>query len=592
MHLDTLLQEAATQPPDTAPHTDAQVAIARRLKGREIWGLLRLYWMSADRRVAWLLAACILTLLAVDTWVAQWLADFTKEFFDTLETRNAEPFVRMVWTSLAIIAASALSFAAGQLLTEILAFRWRRFLVEHFTARLFNGSAHYRLEHSQMADNPDQRIADDTLYFASRTLSILTTLIRTTAQFLVYAIVLWNVIGPTQWLGVDVPGLQLWAAILFGGGYSLLTHMISRRLSALLMEKERRAADFRFTLAQQREAAEQIALYQGGPRERQRLLQLFAAIARNWRHTLPQTLRIDLLSNAFLIGISLLPAFILAPAVFAGHASLGDLMQTQLAFSSVALGTAWFGQAYVLLAEWSATTRRLIGLEKSLANQEAPGIKVRQFANHTAVTTHELTLQDTAGRPLARIADLHIEAGQRWLIRGPSGIGKSTLLRAVAGLWPHGSGEVLIPSSSRLYFLPQKAYLPTGSLREALAYPSQAHTFSHSHCVQILQDCQLGHLVERLDETNRWAQTLSLGEQQRLALARLLLNGADFVFLDEATSALDPYTETMLYRLLLQRLPNAALVSVAHRDTLSVFHDHQFDFGHPAPCPHLERPTP
>ncbi|MCA7013650.1 ABC transporter ATP-binding protein/permease [Dickeya dadantii] len=569
--------------PESAP-----LQPAARLSLREVWAVVTPYWQSADRRVAWLLVALILALVAIDTWVSRWLATFTKDFFDVLEARNAEPFIGMIWTSLAIVATSALSFASGRLLREILAFRWRRFMVEHFVARLFRHNAHYHLEQTQATDNPDQRIADDTNNFTSMTLSIAMSFISVLAQLVVYGAILWQFKGPAEWLGVDIPGFQLWAAILFGGGYSLITHLIGRRLSALLMEKERRAADFRFALVQQREAAEQIALYQGGQSEQQRLKRLFDAIAVNWRASIACTYRVDLAANAFLIAASLLPSFILAPRVFAGAATFGDLMQNQLAFTNVAIAVSWFGQAYTMLAEWSATTRRLTGLNNNLNGHIArkdgialkdssalkDSITVEKIPGQTAITTQGLHLHLPDGTALAVIDDVTIRPGERWLIRGPSGIGKSTLLRTMAGLWPHGSGRVTLPDGPALYFVPQKSYLPVGQLKEALTYPMPMQTYSDEQCAQTLRNCRLAHLVTALNQHERWAHKLSLGEQQRLAFARLLLARPDCLFLDEATSALDSATEAEIYRLLLTHLPAASVVSVAHRESLAACHEH------------------
>ncbi|WP_052210185.1 ABC transporter ATP-binding protein/permease [Dickeya fangzhongdai] len=588
-----ILTSAPLSQTPSAPEP-APLPPAAQLSWREVWAVLAPYWQSADRWLAWLLVALILALIAIDTWVSRWLAAFTKDFFDVLEARNAEPFIGMIWTSLAIVATSALSFASGRLLREILAFRWRRFMVEHFAERLFRHHAHYHLEQAQTTDNPDQRIADDTNNFTILTLSITASLIGVLAQLVVYGAVLWHFKGPAEWLGVDIPGFQLWAAILFGGGYSLITHLIGRRLSALLMEKERRAADFRFALVQQREAAEQIALYQGGHNEQHRLKRLFDAIAVNWRASIACTYRVDLAANAFLIAASLLPSFILAPRVFAGAATFGDLMQNQLAFTNVAIAVSWFGQAYTMLAEWSATTRRLIGLNHNLNRHTAlsggiapkdnitpkdniaskDNIRVETIPGQTAIATQGLQLHLPDGTPLAAIDDVTIRPGERWLIRGPSGIGKSTLLRTMAGLWPHGSGRVTLPDGPALYFVPQKPYLPVGQLKEALTYPMPMQTYSDELCAQTLRDCRLTHLVTALNQHERWAHRLSLGEQQRLAFARLLLARPDCLFLDEATSALDFATEAEIYRLLLTHLPAASVISVAHRESLAAYHEH------------------
>jgi putative ATP-binding cassette transporter len=252
------------------------------------------------------------------------------------------------------------------------------------------------------------------------------------------------------------------------------------------------------------------------------------------------------------------------------------MTQDVQAFASTAGAVAWFANSYSDLFNLSAVVQRLTGMNAAIDQPAPEGIRVDAASSDT-VQGQGIALSLPEGQPLVTVGALAFAPGERWLIRGPSGCGKSTLLRAIAGLWPFGKGLISIPQTARLMFMPQKNYLPDGSLKEALTYPAAAVTLDDAVCAQVLEDCRLPRLADKLQESAKWGQRLSPGEQQRLAFARALLYKPDFLFMDESSSALDNDTEAHLYRLLIERLPHCTVVSVAHRTTLEAYHDQQIN---------------
>jgi putative ATP-binding cassette transporter len=328
-----------------------------------------------------------------------------------------------------------------------------------------------------------------------------------------------------------------------------------------------------------RDAAEPVALYRGTAVEQQRLMRLFAAVKRNWAFLMRHNVYLGLTSGWFSTMSVAVPVIAVAPKVLSGELTIGVLMQNVQAFAATSAAIAWFALSYRNLFQLSARVQRLTALNDAMSQTQQSGIAVHANAGNNSIETRDLVLGLPNGQVLTHIPDLSIEPGQRWLVRGPSGSGKSTLLRTMAGLWPFGAGEIRMPGQAHVMFVPQNSYLPDGPLTDALAYPGSANPNDRLRFEKTLIDCRLPHLVTRLDEWARWGQILSPGEQQRLAFAQVLLNNPDVLFLDEATSALDLDTEVHLMQLLIERLPQCTLISVAHRATLDAFHDQRIDLG-------------
>ena len=370
-----------------------------------------------------------------------------------------------------------------------------------------------------------------------------------------------------------IPGYMVWFALAYAVLGSLLVAWIGKPLIGQNFNQQRFEADFRFGLIRIRENAEAVALYAGEAQETAQLSERFRAIRENWWAIMTTTKRLNVASTFYAQFAVIFPFLVGAPRYFSGAITLGGLMQIASAFGQVQSALSWFIDAFGQLAEWKASVNRLAGFHWAVtaARTQQAGISVIRN-NVGAVLVDQVRLDLPNGSALTHSLDANILAGQRILVTGPSGCGKSTLFRAIAGIWPYGGGSIEIPASMDLLFLPQRSYLPIGTLRAAISYPAAAGTYPDRAIHDYLTQCRLSHLAQSLDDSDNWSQRLSPGEQQRLAFARALLTKPDCLFLDEASSALDADTEQLLYTLLIAELPDAAIISIAHRDIVAQYH--------------------
>jgi vitamin B12/bleomycin/antimicrobial peptide transport system ATP-binding/permease protein len=397
---------------------------------------------------------------------------------------------------------------------------------------------------------------------------------------------MWTLSGPMDLsLGgrqLAVPGYMVWAALCYAIGGTWMAHRIGRPLIRLNFEQQKYEADLRYALTRLRENAEGVALYRGELDERSHLLTRFASVWQNWWSLIQYQKRLLGFTAFYEQLASVFPFVVAAPRYFAGNLQLGGLMQTASAFGRVQDALSWFISAYAQLAEWKATVDRLTGFQHAIttaSNAAKTGTTITVQANGSAeVTARNLTLALPDGRVLVAGVNTSFKQGERVLVTGPSGCGKSTLFRALAGIWPFGAGRVQIPANGAVMFLPQKPYLPLGTLREVVAYPNGSDGLSDAQIAETLKLCRLEQFAHRLGERDNWALRLSPGEQQRLAIARALLNKPEWLFLDEATAALDEGTEHYLYQLLRQQLPTTTLVSIAHRPGVATHHQRRITF--------------
>lgn len=564
-------------PPTAALPAALQATEAGPRFGRRVWRRLVAPYFSSEQRwqaIGLLVAVVALNLITV--WVDVLINDFQRDFFNALEIKDEPAFRQQLWRFTWLAFAFILVAVYKFYLTQLLELRWRTWL----TTRLIDGwlsqRAYYQLELAGTpTDNPDQRIAEDIRLFTEFTVSLAMGLLNAVVTLASFVAILWMVSGPISFtLGnttVTIPGYMVWIALVYALAGSWLSHLIGRPLVSLNFAQQRYEADFRFGLVRVREHAESIALYHGEPPERVGLLSRFARLASNYRGLIRAQKRLIWAQSFYGQLAVIFPFVVAAPRYFGGPLKLGDVMQIANAFGQVQGALSWFVNAYANLATWRATAQRLLSFDETLTDLQTRHVQLLQPQPGPAPALHDVRLVTPGGRPIVAMATLQVQPGDRLLITGPSGSGKSTLFRALAGIWPHGTGTVIHPEQGVL-FLPQKPYLPVGSLRACVSYPAQANAFSDAQIADALRDCRLPALAEQLEEEAPWDKRLSPGEQQRLAFARALLNRPNWLFLDEATASLDEQTGTLLYRLLLERLPEAAVVSIAHDPSIGAFH--------------------
>ena len=558
-----------------------------------IWQLASPYFSSEDKWPGRILLAAVIAIELSIVGINVLLNSWNNSFYNALQDKNWDAFVYQLGY-FCVLATAYIFLAVYQLyLNQWLQIRWRRWLTRTYLEKWLAGSNHYRMQLlGDAADNPDQRIAEDVKQFidAGATgigiLPIGLSLLNAAVTLASFAVILWNLsaTAPLHVFGIsiDIPGYLLWAALIYAILGTLFTHLLGRALIALNFQQQRYEADFRFNLVRVRENSEQIALLRGEQAERDRLLLRFANVVSNWMAIMSRQKKLTFLTAGYSQAAVVFPYVMVSPAYFAGKVQLGGLMQTANAFGQVQGALSVFVNVYRQLAEWRAVVDRLSGFDNSIAVAHEAAVKPPVIAvapaNANAVSFKDLSVRLPNGVPLINATDVTIKLGERVLVSGPSGAGKSTLFRALAGVWPFGEGTIAIPKDARMMILPQRPYFPIAPLAAAVAYPAQSGQFDAAKVAELIGAVGLPALVPRIEEEAHWNRMLSLGEQQRLGIARALLYQPDFLFLDEATASLDEPSEAALYQLLDQRLPQATIVSIGHRATLAAFHRRRLAF--------------
>ena len=551
---------------------------------RSAWGLVGPYLRSEERWRARALLALIVVLTLGLVFLQVLFNDWNRQFFEALQNKDFASFGPLL-VRFGILAALYIVGAVYRLyFQQMLQMRWRVWLTHQFVDDWLSRRTYYRMEVAgRTADNPDQRIAEDVQLFTATTLSLALGLLSSVVTLVSFVAILWIISGPLAFalgpLSVNIPGYMVWVAVLYALAGSLLTHFIGRPLIGLNFARQRVEADFRFGLVRLRENAEGVALYGGEDAEQSGLRGRVERIRANWWQLMGFTKRLTFMTVGYDQIGAVFPLVVAAPRYFEGAITLGVLAQIGNAFGQVQGSLSWFLESYGQLAAWKATVDRLLTFRSAMdAAQLAPGTGIELVVDGAAdVRAEHVDLALPDGHVILANTSVVITPGERLLVTGPSGIGKSTLFRALAGIWPFGRGRIQMPAPERRLFLPQRSYIPIASLRDAVTYPAASGTYDDAALREVLHAVGLHGFVDRLDDVENWSLQLSVGEQQRLAIARALLHHPDWLFLDEATSALDEASEAMLYTLLSERLPNTAIVSVAHRAQVARFHTTSLD---------------
>jgi len=547
-----------------------------------VWRIAAPYFRSVDKLAGRALLAAViaieLSLVGIDVLLNQW----NNRFYNALQEKDWDGFVREIGI-FSLLATCYIALAVYQLyLNQWLQIRWRRWLTSHYLGEWLQDANHYRMQlQGDAADNPDQRITDDVKLFVERTLDIGVGLLSAVVTLASFIIILWGLsaASPLTIFGREftIPGYLVWGALIYAVFGTALTQWIGSPLVNLDFQQQRYEADFRFNLVRVRENSEQIALLQGESAERQRLSERFGRVVDNWYGIMQRTKRLTAFTASYSQAAVIFPYVLVAPAYFADKIHLGGMMQTAAAFSSVQKALSFFVTIYRLLAEWRAVIARLDGFEMAIGSaanltERADSIHVVPSPGSDKIDLEQLLVRLPNGRPLVSADGFSIRSNERTLVTGPSGAGKSTLFRAIAGVWPFGRGSIAVPAKAKLMMLPQRPYFPVGSLKAAIVYPAEASVLGTDRVRDVLIAVGLPQLASRLEEDAHWNRILSLGEQQRLGLARALLHAPQYLFLDEATASLDEASEARLYRLLEEKLPTTTIVSIGHRSTLEAFH--------------------
>jgi vitamin B12/bleomycin/antimicrobial peptide transport system ATP-binding/permease protein len=554
---------------------------------RAAWKLAWPFWTGEEKWSARALLAAVVALNLASVWLNVRLNAWNNDFYNALQNYDWPKF----WWQFAIfgmIAVALIVVAVYQLyLRQILHIRWRRWLTDRFLKDWLADQAYYRMQLDQTAtDNPDQRIADDLDRFTSITLTLSIGLMNAVVTLLSFLFILWTLSGALRVpLGGDsyfyIPGYMVFAAIIYAVGGTWLTQKIGSPLIGLLFNQQRYEADFRFSLVRLREHAESVAFYGGESRELGVFQGRFARVVLNWWDIIRRRKKLTWFTTGYSQVAIVFPFLVAAPRYFAKEIQLGGLMQISSAFGQVQDSLSFIVTSYTEIAEYQSVVQRLAGfrskVEEIAADRQAPQPIAIQRAG-AGVEVDGLDLHLPGGQSLRQDIALAAMPGNPVLVTGPSGSGKSTLLRAIAGLWPFGRGRIRV-GDGHVLFLPQRPYLPLGTLADAIAYPELDHQPRRGELESALHAVGLSYLVDLLDEEGNWAQRLSGGEQQRLGFARVLLVRPDVVFLDEATSALDEAAESALYRLLREADWRPTVVSVGHHGTLKRFHETIIDLG-------------
>lgn len=553
------------------------------------WQLIKIYWQSEHRLSAYsfLIFVLVMAVVSVGTDVA--ITDWYNYFYDALQDYDKRAVIDLLWIFIFIAAVSIVITVYRFYAQQVLGLRWRRWLTEQFVGRWLQNRSYYYLEtFDKQTDNPDQRIQEDINSLVTYSLDLMVGLVTAVTTIFAFIYILWKLSGtitiPMGKLGtLNIHGYLVWVGVLYAFAGTFFTFKIGRPLVPLNFEQQRREANFRYAAVDLRAHSENVALYRGEHHQDNVLRKLLYRLLDNWYMIILRQKLLRWYTSGYNQISVLVPLVVALPNYFNKVFQLGGLIQTLAAFSRIQDALSFIVNSYTVIAEWQAVTQRLLTFLNHMYDLEQDALKKNQFDyrkfQQNKIIAKNVTIYTPQNEKLLVNINEEFVHGNNYWVKGISGIGKSTFVRAIAGIWPYGSGEIGLPEQKNIMFIPQKFYMPIGTLREAMLFPDKVFHLPDNELIHLLNACGLPELTSQLHDTKPWSENLSPGELQRIAFARVLIQKPDWVVLDESTSALDLDSEKRLYDLLKTQLPHCSVISVGHRPSLEAFHDHQVNMA-------------
>lgn len=546
---------------------------------RDVWYLTKSYWQSEEKKKAFFLLGCIIVLTLGVVYMLVLLNQWNNSFYSALQNYDAkkifDELIHFSWLAAIYILLAVYSYY----LQQTLILNWRRWLTTRFIDIWLQNKTYYNLQmFGKDTDNPDQRISEDVRQFVEMTLSFGIGILKAFCTFASFVVILYNLSGSLSFTFMGktwtINGYMLWASLLYSVIGTYITHIVGRKLVKINFIQQKYEADFRFSMIRLRESAESVAFYRGEAQEGSVFKQRFKMLLDNFWKLVNKQKQLVFLNSGYSQIAIIFPFVVAMNRYLTKEVTLGGLMQVASAFGRVQDSLSYFVDMYSSIAQWQAVVMRLtcFGHHMHDVYQQAERFHVERFAAADVVEVDNIQINLPDGKPLLENISFTLHPGHNVLIKGVSGSGKSTLLRAISGIWPFVDGKIFLPERDKLMFIPQKSYLPLGTLRAALNYPGNK-PIDDTELIYLMDLCQIGYLKDKLDLEADWSHVLSVGEQQRLAFVRAHIQQPQWLFLDEATSALDEDTEANMYSLLQERLQQTTVVSVGHRSTLNKYHE-------------------